>query len=146
MAGHFGHAVALSGAFPVNWWDRYVGLPFGEGRGEVTCWSLVVRVFAEVRSISLPAYGEIPARDLARIARTMRREQLGETWPAVTVPEPFDVATMRSGSGRSAIVHVGVMIDAARMLHVEAASHAVVVPIAHHSVRGRIAGFRRYRA
>ncbi|MCV2870629.1 C40 family peptidase [Defluviimonas sp. WL0002] len=130
----------------MNWWDAYVGLPFGEGRGEVTCWSLVVRVFAERRGIALPTYGEISARDLARIARTMGRAQLGETWAAVSAPAQFDVAIMRSGSGRAAIVHVGVMIDATRMLHVEAASHAVVVPITHHSVRGRIAGFRRYQA
>lgn len=128
----------------MSWWGKYVGLPFGEGAGEVTCWSLVVRVYAAEMGITLPVYGEISARDLATVARTMGREQLGERWRAVSDPQAFDVAIMRRGSGGQAIVHVGVMIDATRMLHVEAASHAVLVPVVHHSVRGRIAGFRRY--
>ena len=53
------------------WWDSYIGLPFGEGPGEVTCWSLVVRVYAERLGVTLPAYGEISAHDLACVARAM---------------------------------------------------------------------------
>lgn len=128
------------------WAASYVGLPFGEGPGEVTCWSLCARVYAEQLGIVLPAYGEISARDLARIARTMGREQLGEHWQAVAAPRAFDVAIMRSGRGGPRIVHVGVMVDDHRLLHVEAATAAVVVPISNFGVRHRIAGFRRYVA
>lgn len=130
----------------MTWAAPYVGLPFGEGPGEVTCWSLVRRVMAERRGIELPAYGEISARDLVRVARTMGREQLAETWRAVSVPQEFDVALMRSARGGRAIVHVGIMIDGRRLLHVEDRTASVVVPLDHYSVRGRIVGFRRYSA
>lgn len=126
------------------WAESYVGLPFGEGAGEVTCWSLVVRVYADQLGISLPAYGEISAHDLRRVAVTMGREQLGEHWRAVQPPQAFDVAIMRSGRGGSLIKHVGVMVDEHRLLHVEEATASVIVPISNFTVRARIAGFRRY--
>lgn len=128
----------------MSWWGRYVGLPFGEGPGEVTCWSLIARVYRDELGVELPAYGEIDARDLVQVARTMGREQLGEPWRAVADPEALDVAIMRSGRGGRAICHVGVMTSASQILHVEAATSAVVVPTSHFSIRGRIAGFRRY--
>lgn len=127
------------------WADAYVGLPFGEGPGEVTCWSLIARVYRDELGIALPLYGEIAARDLARVARTMGREQLGDGWQAVAMPRAFDVAIMRSGRGGPAIVHVGVMVDEARLLHVEEATAAVIVPVSHFTVRHRIAGYRRHR-
>jgi len=127
------------------WAAPYVGLPFGAGPGAVTCWSLVVQVYADRLGIALPAYGDISAHDLARVARTMGREHLGDHWQAVADPRAFDVALMRSGRGGSRIVHVGVMVDADRLLHVEEATASVVVPISNYTVRARIAGFRRYR-
>ena len=45
------------------WWERYIGLPFGDGPGEVTCWGLLRRVYAEQLGIDLPSYGEIAASD-----------------------------------------------------------------------------------
>lgn len=128
------------------WVNRYVGLPFGEGPGEITCWGLVRLVYRDQLGVDLPAYGEIGAHDLARVARTMGREQMGEQWLPVTEPLTFDVAIMRSGRGGGRIVHVGVMADERHLLHVEAATASVVVPINSFGVRARIAGFRRYRA
>jgi len=125
------------------WWAAYVGLPFGEGPGQVTCWSLVCRVYADRLGVELPPYGEISARDLLRIAKAMDAGK-DDGWRAVAPPAPFDVCLMRSGQGGGAsVVHVGVMIDPARVLHVEAASAAVVVPVTHYSVAGRIVGYRR---
>lgn len=125
------------------WWERYVGLPFGEGAGEVTCWSLVVKVYAEQLGIELPAYGEISARDLIRIARAMKAGSTpSDGWAMASPPRAFDVALMRGPRG-GAVVHVGVMVDDRRLLHVEEASAAVVVPVDHWSVSGRILGYRR---
>lgn len=130
-----------------DWWARYVGLPFGEGPGEVTCWSLVVAVYRDQLGIELPAYGEVSARDLARIARAMRDGSGAEDgWHAVGVPQALDVCLMRGPQGGPLVVHVGVMVDAARVLHVEAASAAVVVPTRHFSVARRIMGWRRRAA
>lgn len=124
------------------WASDYVGLPFGEGAGQVTCWSLVRRVYADHLGIDLPAYGEISARDLLRVARAMGAGK-DDGWRAVSPPREFDVCIMRGPQGGSAVVHVGVMVDARRVLHVEAATAAVIVPVSHFSVAGRILGYRR---
>lgn len=130
----------------MDWWIRYVGLPFGEGPGQVTCWGLVRRVYAERLGRLLPAYGEISARDLAAVARAMEAGAAADGWVEASAPEPLDVCLMRSGRGGALAVHVGVVVDATRMLHVEAASAAVVVPLRHVSVAGRILGYRRLAA
>lgn len=129
----------------MSWWAKYVGLPFGEGQGEVTCWSLVARIYRECLHIDLPAYGEISARDLVRVARTMEANK-DDGWSVVNQPLPFDVCLMRAPRGGSVVAHVGVMVDSQRVLHVEAASAAVVVPVRHFTVAGRILGYRRRAA
>ncbi|MCA3794579.1 MAG: hypothetical protein IOC66_20125 [Burkholderia sp.] len=129
----------------MDWYAKYIGLPFGEGQGEVTCWSLVARIYRECLAIDLPAYGEISARDLVRVARTMEARK-DDGWQAVERPQAFDVCLMRAPRGGAVVAHVGVMIDAQRVLHVEAASAAVVVPVKHFTVAGRILGYRRRAA
>lgn len=127
------------------WVAPYIGLPFGEGPGRVTCWSLVVRVYADRLGVVLPAYGEVSAADLMRVARAMRDGSgASDGWRAVAAPAEFDVALMRGAQGGQAVVHVGVVVGATRLLHVEAASHAVLVPLDHWSVRDRILGYRRH--
>lgn len=131
----------------MTWAGAYVGLPFGDGPGEVTCWSLVRRVYAERMGIDLPEYGEISASDLLAVAREMEAGQARAPWLPVTAPVDGDVCLMRSGQGGGRrVVHVGIMADARHVLHVEAASAAVVVPVTHFSVAGRILGYRRYGA
>lgn len=128
-----------------DWWARYVGVPFvdgGRGPDGYDCWGLVREVYARELGIMLPSYGEISAHDLAQIAREMRT-RADDGWRAPPAPAPFDVCLMRGPSGRAAVVHVGVMVDADRVLHVEAATAAVVVPVRHYSIAGRILGYRR---
>lgn len=129
-------------ALTVDWLRDHIGLPFGEGDGAVTCWGLVRRVYAARLGVDLPVYGEIAADDLVRVARAMRRGA-DDGWRAVAEPRPLDVVLMRGPGGGQAVVHVGVMADAARMLHAERATGSVLVPLAHWTVAGRIAGFRR---
>lgn len=129
----------------MQWYAKYIGLPFGEAAGQVTCWSLVKQVYADHLGVDLPAYGEISARDLVRVARTMEARK-DDGWQAVTEPQAFDVCLMRTSRGGAIVAHVGVMIDALRVLHVEAASAAVVVPVSHMTVAGRILGYRRLAA
>lgn len=123
----------------------YVGVPFGTGPGQDTCWSLVARVYREQLGVDLPAYGEVSATDLLRIAKAMDQGQQ-DGWVPVEAPAAFDVCLMRGPQGRAAVVHVGVMVDAVRVLHVERASAAVVVSVAHFMVAQRIAGYRRRAA
>lgn len=126
----------------MTWFAPYIGLPFGEEAPAVTCWGLVCRIYAEQLAVHLPSYGEIPARDLIRVAHAMKAGD-GDGWLRVDEPRAFDVVAMRAPQGGRSVVHVGVMIDALRMIHVEAATAAVIVPVRHWSVSGRILGYRR---
>lgn len=123
---------------------RYIGLPFGEGPGAVTCWSLVSRIYADALAIDLPEFGDINPRDLVRVARKITAGAADTIWRDVGVPEPLDVVLMRSARGGLAICHVGVVIDAMTMMHAEETTGVVAVPMQHFTVRHRIAGFRRY--
>lgn len=128
----------------MTWWSRYIGAPFlSGGRGPVAydCWGLCRAVYDDQLGIDLPSYGEISARDLVRVARAMEAQK-DDGWTSCE-PEPFAIALMRHPRGGARVVHVGVMIDARRVLHVEEATAAVVVPVAHVSVAGRVLGFRR---
>lgn len=126
-----------------GWWSEYVGRPFGTGPAEDTCWSLVRRIYATHLGRDLPEYGEISARDLLRVARAMEGGK-DDGWIVPYLPAPFDVVLMRSPRGGPAVVcHVGVLTDARHLLHVEAATACVRVPLRHASVAGRILGYRR---
>ena len=132
----------------MDWFGKYIGLPFedgGRGPDRVDCWGLLRMCFRDRLGVDLPSYGEISARDLIRVARAMDAGK-DDGWRAVSVPREMDVALMRSGRGGSRVVHVGVMVDHRRVLHVEAASAAAVVPVTHFSVAGRIVGYRRLAA
>lgn len=123
---------------------RYIGLPFGTGPGEVTCWSLVRLIYADCFGIVLPEFGDIDPRDLVRVAREMRHGDDGLCWREPASPVTGDIVAMRSARGGRAICHVGLLADARRVLHAEETSGSVLVPIDHYTIRGRIAGYRRF--
>lgn len=125
----------------MKWTGRYVGRPFGEGAGEVTCWALLRAVYAEQLGVDLPAYGEIGAADLLRVARAMERDKDSDPWREVVEPRAFDVAVMRR---RKVAGHVGVMVDPNRVLHVERATSACIEDVRDWSIRHRLIGFRRH--
>lgn len=128
---------------PQNWHAPYVGIPFADGgrsRTACDCWGLVKLVYADVLGIELPGYGEISARDLARVNARIREDSAAAPWvPVVGLPRPFDVLVMRGKP-----LHVGVMVDPRRVLHVEAATAAVVVPLTHPQVAMRRMGLHRH--
>ena len=128
----------------MRWMEKYVGLPFkdfGRDFGGVDCWGLVRLVLARECGIDLPSYGEISARDLMRVTATIKHDSSGEPWREVNRSElkAFDVALLR---GRP--MHVGIMMTPKLLLHVEEATAAVLVPLTHSSVAGRLLGFRRH--
>lgn len=129
----------------MDWWARYVGIPFvdgGRGFDGLDCWGLVRLIYAEQAGLELPLYGEISARDLAAVARAIRTGQ--DAWFEPERPAALDAVTMRLTS-RSWVGHVGVMVDARRLIHIEEKTAAAVVPVDHFTVRDRIAGYRRHR-
>lgn len=131
------------------WHAHYVGIPFADKGRDVRgadCWGLVRLVYSNELGIELPTYGEISAFDLARVAREIGGGKDGEVWVPVDRNQlrAFDVAVMR-GHGVRETCHVGVMVDANHVLHVERGIDAVAVPLDHWTVRRRQVAFRRHR-
>jgi cell wall-associated NlpC family hydrolase len=135
------------------WWAGYVGLPFrydGRTRDGLDCWGLVRLAFTERAGIGLPSYGEIPAARLARVAERMMADSLLPPWTVATgAPRELDVVlmtgrTLQDGRRRPLAMHVGVMIDARRVLHVEEETAAVAIALDHPSVRRRVRGLFRH--
>ncbi|WP_236553236.1 hypothetical protein [Roseovarius indicus] len=101
-------------------------------------------VYAQELGINLPTYGEIGASELRRVAQAIGTGQSQATWTQAEAPQAFDVAVMRSG-GKWLPCHVGVMVDAGTVLHVEKASSACLEPITGQLMKHRIVGFWRHR-
>jgi hypothetical protein len=129
----------------------YVGLPFLDGGRDAKgcdCWGLVRLVLAEVAGIEVPSYGEISALDLSKVACEIDSGVASETWVRALVPQSLDVVVMFARSReerRRRLAHCGVMVDSSRVLHIEANTDSVVVPVTHGSVKFRTFGYFRHR-
>lgn len=130
--------------------NGYVGIPFldhGRDRAGCDCWGLVRLVLAEQAGLDLPSYGEISADELLAVSRRIRQATDNGPWRRVD-GEPrraLDVVVMHSlAEAAAAPVHVGVMLDARRMLHTVKAADSHVVPLSHPSVASRIVGIFRH--
>jgi cell wall-associated NlpC family hydrolase len=132
----------------MSWPDRYMKVPFVDGGRSMSgadCYGLVRLVMERECSILLPSYGEISARDLAKIAVSMEADASSEAWVSAEQPREFDVAVMR-WFARPQTGHVGIMIDSRRVLHTEERTGSpVIVPLTHYSIKGRVKYFRRHR-
>ena len=104
-------------------------------------WGLVCLIDAQELGIDLTNYGEVSAKELLRVARSIVKGQ--ESWEPTNDPAAFDVVVMRLYD-RAWVGHVGVMVDARTMIHTEARISVSVVPVDHFTVRDRIASYRRH--
>jgi cell wall-associated NlpC family hydrolase len=131
----------------------YMRVPFVDGGRDMAgcdCWGLVRLVYARELGIELPLYGDIPASAVARIARQMKRDAELAAWRKVERPQAFDVVLMSgrpvAGVHPRALVHVGVMIDAERVLHIEEGADAAAPLLRHPTVRQRIVAVMRHES
>lgn len=129
----------------IRWPEKYVGLPFvdhGRDYKGVDCWGLVRLVLAKECGIEVPSYGEISARDLAKVTDTIDHQSNIEPWRPVERKsvQAFDVALMR---GRP--LHVGIMASPTDVMHVEQKIATVLLPLTHPAIARRLIGFRRHR-
>ncbi len=126
-----------------------VGVPFEDGaRGPASfdCWGLVREVYA-LCGISLPPY-PVPCDQAAQIAAAVdqelaRRQFVQPCWEQIGAAEPLAVALFRVRLDQTA-THVGVCIDAARVLHTTRTTGAAVIKLAHPFWVKRIVGFYRW--
>ena len=123
---------------------RYVGIPFadhGRDASGCDCWGLVRLFYREQLGIELSDLG--PTYRDTTDAGGMRRvydDQLA-CWRPVKTPAPGDAVVLKV---RGEPVHVGVVVDRRRMLHVESGTDAVVERFDGALWAPRLIGFYRH--
>lgn len=132
----------------MNWVAKYQNIPFvnlGYDFSGVHCWGLVCLVYKTELGIDLPKYGETSAKDLRAVSRKITNGHDGEKWFSVErdVLKPFDVIVMKFAGSRR-IGHVGLYTGSDRVMHCEGATDVANVHFSHHTVKHRIAAFRRH--
>jgi len=129
------------------WFEKYVGLPFIDGGRDLTgvdCWGLVRLILRSEKNIDTPSYGEISAEDLMGIAGMVAQACRVEPWIEIhpKARSAFDVVVMRRAREP---VHLGILAEQSRLLHIERKTDSVLIPIDHRSVEQRIIGYFRHR-
>lgn len=108
-----------------HWADAYVGQP---GEGERPCWLLVRRVWAERAGLFFPRYeGEEAAETIRREAARFIEIMPGEEreLDAVLMNSPVKTAK----GWERAELHIGVVVAAGMVLHVQQGELARVEPM-----------------
>lgn len=128
----------------MSWSDRYLGIPWSRddrGAHGTHCWGLVRLVYAEQLDIELEDFGAARSRlENAAIVADRRRRW---PWRIVDRAGPFDVVVFRRGKVDD---HIGIMIDARLMLHVDIGLEALVDDVTSPEWRSRISAFHRHVA
>lgn len=130
-----------------DWWGAYVGLPFldgGRDRAGLDCWGLVALVYAERLGVALPAHEGIGAADHRGVAQAMQAGCARGPWRRVDEVRAFDVMVARRDHHSRFPGHVGVMIDAGRVLHVLKGRDAHVARLDAPGQRALILGVYRH--
>ena len=128
--------------------EDLVGIPYvidGRDAKGADCWGLVVLYFATVHGLDVPRYDaaasmtELDRRALA----AMIADGIAPPWVVVQEPRPGDVVLIRHGT---AVSHVGIYLDGARVLHSPGPGPSVIERIASPHMARRVVGFYRHEA
>lgn len=129
-----------------DWVSTYIGLPFkehGRDRQGVDCWGLVRLVLGEQFAVHLPSYadGYGSTEDAEDIGRLVQGEM--DPWRDIAQAEerPGDVVLMRL---MNQPMHVGLVIGAGWMLHIEEGIDACLERYDSAKWRRRVLGIYRY--
>ena len=126
--------------------NRVIRVPFVDGGRDwngLDCFGLARLCYSECLGIDLPSYGDISAQDMMRIALKIEEDAASQIWVAAPAPQEFDFVVMKWFAKRH-IGHVGIVLDKRHILHTEAHTGPVIVPIDHFSIKTRIAYYRRH--
>jgi cell wall-associated NlpC family hydrolase len=133
----------------VSWANAYVGIPFrerGRDRSGLDCWGLVRLVLAEQRGIALPSFAsDYTGEDGREIAQLIAEHHgIGDEVPPSN-EQPLDLALFRMPCAGGLLPwHVGIVVDAGRVLHVTRYLGASAIESTRGPrLRHLLAGFRR---
>ena len=142
---------------PPAWVNGYVGIPWrelGRDRDGCDCWGLFRLIMAERFGVALPAYGGQGYRDRDDAPGVASLISTGLTaWIEVARRNPVTgmapLGAERPGDGvlmrrRGLPIHVGVVVSAGHLLHVQRGADAVCVPYHPPSQRRSIEGIYRH--
>ena len=142
---------------PPAWAGWYVGIPFvdlGRDRDGCDCWGLVRLVIAEQRGFLLPslATGYGSEANVPGVVSEVEAARANGDWRKIEAGQerPFDVVEMSlparvDGSWIFAPLHVGVVVAAGWLLHVERATATMLARYDEdQGVRRRVLGFWRH--
>lgn len=137
------------------WAAKYIGIPFVDGGRDMDgcdCWGLVRMVLRDRANIDLPSYSGIAAEDGRAVRDEIRRSALSDQWVEIEQSQalPLDVVEMRGrvdtgGLTRSAVTHLGIVVDRNKLMHVEDGTNVIIQPFNGPLVRERIRRFFRHR-
>lgn len=123
--------------------NKYIGLEFEDnGRGpKFDCWGLAIRVLEDEFGHRLPDFSDeyIHAHDTFNIPLLVAKER--PKWERVETPEPGDVVLFNIGG---LPVHVGVVVDKKRMLHIAKGTNACIEDFTSKKWKPRTEGFYAY--
>jgi len=130
-------------------WKSYIGLPFakqGRSRQGVDCWGLVYIFYKEVFGIELPTYTDAYTDPMNRQeVQNAFEDHAADLWNKIPPADaqPGDCILF---SIHTRPIHVGIMIDAIRFLHVQEGIDSVIERITSERWNKRIEGVYRLRS
>lgn len=138
------------------WASRYIGTPFKDGGRDLSgldCWGLARLVLAERAGLDLPYYDGVSALDGATVRDLVRQESKVMRWLPVVPGEgrELDVVLMRGrvdhgGMVTAAETHVGVIVGAGQVLHIEPGIDAAIESMNSVRMANRITRIFRHEA
>ena len=132
----------------MSWESKFVGKPFREGgRGPdvYDCWGIVWATYKQILGVILPDYSEIGTNETISVTRQMQESISTGPWLRVAAPQEFDVMVARRDPHSKYPGHVGIMLDANRVLHVWRERDVHISRVAEPTLQGLILGYYRYK-
>jgi cell wall-associated NlpC family hydrolase len=123
----------------------FIGHHFRQGARGPThfyCWSLVETYLEKMHGLTA-----LPLYDGDNHAEIVRDALLADDWVQQSVPKAGDVVVMLTpiGGGKSAPMHIGVMVDDSHVLHIDRGSRSECLSVKHPLIAMRLHGFWRHK-